>query len=74
MSCSAVVRLLVTLAIAVVAGAPWPAGAQQPIRIGASASTSGTYAKIGRYMEEGYRLWEQQVNARGGLLGRPVKL
>lgn len=70
----AVVRLALALLVAVVVGTPLPSGAQQPIRIGASASTSGTYAKIGRYMEEGYRLWEQQVNERGGLLGRPVKL
>jgi branched-chain amino acid transport system substrate-binding protein len=74
MGFSAVLRSLAVLSIAVLVGAPWPAGAQQPLRIGASASTSGTYAKIGRYMEEGYRLWEQQVNERGGLLGRPVKL
>jgi branched-chain amino acid transport system substrate-binding protein len=50
------------------------ARAQQPIRIGASVSTSGTYAKIGRYMQEGYLLWEKQVNERGGLLGRPVEM
>jgi branched-chain amino acid transport system substrate-binding protein len=50
------------------------AGAGEPIRIGASISTTGTYAKIGRYMEEGYRLWERQVNERGGLLGRPVRI
>jgi len=74
MSAPNVTRSLLALAIAVLAGAPWPVWAQQPIRIGASASTSGTYAKIGRYMEEGYRLWEKQVNERGGLLGRPVKL
>ncbi len=51
-----------------------PGLAAEPIRIGASISTTGTYAKIGKYMQEGYLLWEKQVNERGGLLGRPVKI
>jgi branched-chain amino acid transport system substrate-binding protein len=50
------------------------AAAGEPIRIGASMSNTGTYAKLGQYMQEGYLLWERQVNDRGGLLGRPVKV
>lgn len=67
-------RSCVLLAVALFVGAAEVALAAEPIRIGASVSSSGTYAKIGRYMEEGYRLWEKEVNDRGGLLGRPVKM
>jgi len=62
------------LALAWLGGPAGPAAAGEPIRIGASISTTGTYAKIGRYMQEGYLLWEKQVNQQGGLLGRPVKM
>ncbi len=62
------------LALGLLGPAAGPARAAEPIRIGASISTTGTYAKIGKYMQEGYLLWEKQVNERGGLLGRPVKI
>jgi branched-chain amino acid transport system substrate-binding protein len=35
---------------------------------------TGKYAESGKYYEEAYRLWESQVNEKGGLLGRPVEL
>lgn len=44
-----------------------------PIRIGASVSTSGTNGRTGLYQQEAYQLWEAQKNAAGGLLGRPVE-
>ncbi len=44
-----------------------------PIRIGASVSTSGTNGRTGLYQQEAYQLWEAQKNASGGLLGRPVE-
>ncbi len=50
------------------------AGAAEPLNIGASISTTGTYSKPGNYTREGYLLWEKHVNERGGLLGRPVKM
>ena len=37
-------------------------------------STTGSNGNIGKYQVEAYQLWEEQVNARGGLLGRPVKM
>lgn len=45
-----------------------------PIRIGASVSTTGTNGRTGLYQQEAYRLWEAQKNASGGLLGRPVEM
>lgn len=47
-----------------------PSGA--PIKIGASVSITGSNGRTGQYQQEAYQLWERQVNARGGLLGRPV--
>jgi branched-chain amino acid transport system substrate-binding protein len=51
--------------------APSPNGA--PIKIGASISTSGDFAADGKALQRGYQLWQDAVNKRGGLLGRPVQ-
>ncbi len=58
-----------------VAAASVPAGAQGsgPIRLGASLSLTGTYAKLGKNQHEGYKLCEKDLNAKGGLLGRKVE-
>ncbi|MGO9187149.1 MAG: amino acid ABC transporter substrate-binding protein [Streptosporangiaceae bacterium] len=45
-----------------------------PITIGASLSLSGDFSADGLAFEKGYKLWARDVNARGGLLGRQVKL
>ena len=50
-----------------------PADAQGPIRIGASLSLTGTYAKLGKYQHEGYSSASRRLNAKGGLLGRKVE-
>lgn len=51
-----------------------PARAQSgPVKIGASLSLTGTYAKLGSYQREGYALCEKHVNEAGGLLGRRVE-
>jgi branched-chain amino acid transport system substrate-binding protein len=66
---------LVALALALVVAAPsLPAHAQAPIRIGASLSLTGTYAKLGKNQHEGYQLCIKDLNARGGLLGRKLDL
>ena len=51
-----------------------PAPAQSPLRIGASLSLTGTYAKPGLYGREGYALCQKHLNESGGVLGRPVEL
>jgi len=51
-----------------------PAAAQAPIKIGASISMTGTYAKPGTYQKEGYELCVQEANDKGGLLGRKIDL
>jgi branched-chain amino acid transport system substrate-binding protein len=60
------------VALAVVAGS-LPATAQGPIKIGASLSLTGTYAKLGKNQHEGYQLCQKDLNARGGLLGRKIE-
>ena len=57
---------------AVMAGA-LPAAAQAPIKIGASLSLTGTYAKLGSYQKEGYELCTQEANDKGGILGRKIE-
>ena len=46
----------------------------KPIRIGATVSQSGRFSEPSAMVRDGYRLWEKQVNQRGGLMGRPVEL
>lgn len=54
------------------AGAAPPASSA--LRIGLSLGLTGTYAADSEMMEQAYRLWEQQVNERGGILGRRVEV
>ena len=54
-----------------------PASTSQPtgpITIGASLSLAGDFSADGQAFEQGYQLWAKDVNAHGGILGRPVKL
>ncbi|MEK7701361.1 MAG: amino acid ABC transporter substrate-binding protein [candidate division NC10 bacterium] len=61
------------IAAAAVLAASLPVEAQGPIRVGASLSLTGTYAKLGNYQHEGYKLCAKQVNDKGGLLGRRIE-
>jgi branched-chain amino acid transport system substrate-binding protein len=49
-------------------------GSSAEIHIGTTLSLSGSTARSAEYQQQGYALWEELVNQRGGLLGRPVKL
>lgn len=68
-----IARFALALAAQIV-GASAAGAEQAPIVLGTSMSLSGTYAAGGKYSLEGTQLWVADVNARGGLLGRPVKL
>ena len=50
------------------------ARAADPIKIGFSMSLTGAVANTGRVALAGQKLWESDINAKGGLLGRPVQL
>ncbi len=47
---------------------------EDPLRIGASISFSGRYRDPAQMLLRGYTLWAEELNAEGGLLGRPVEL
>jgi branched-chain amino acid transport system substrate-binding protein len=47
---------------------------KSPIIIGASLSLTGDFSADGQAFQKGYKLWVSEVNSKGGLLGRPVKL
>ena len=55
-----------SLALTAVLAGAMPAQAQAPIKVGASISLTGTYAKPGSYQKEGYDLCAEEVNAKGG--------
>lgn len=46
----------------------------EPILIGVAISITGKQAKAGSFQQKGTQIWERDVNQRGGLLGRPVKV
>jgi branched-chain amino acid transport system substrate-binding protein len=54
--------------------AAMPAHAADPIKIGLSLSLTGATAPAGKQVQVGLEIWRDYVNARGGLLGRPVEL
>ncbi|TAN53435.1 MAG: branched-chain amino acid ABC transporter substrate-binding protein [Betaproteobacteria bacterium] len=51
-----------------------PALAQQPIKIGHSMALTGTLGGGGKGALIGLQLWVEDINAKGGLLGRKVEL
>jgi branched-chain amino acid transport system substrate-binding protein len=50
-----------------------PAAAQE-IKIGFSMALTGPLSPNGKQALLGMKIWEEETNAKGGLLGRPVKL
>src|SRR6185369_11029946 len=63
-------------ALAVSAALSGPAAAQdkQPIKIGFSMAQTGPLGPNGQQALLGMKIWEDETNAKGGLLGRPVQL
>jgi branched-chain amino acid transport system substrate-binding protein len=51
-----------------------PARAAEPVRIGFSMALTGGTAAIGKQVLLALEIWRDDVNATGGLLGRPVAL
>jgi branched-chain amino acid transport system substrate-binding protein len=70
-------RYFAGAALAALAMAPAEQAAAQskePIKIGFSMSLTGPLSPNGKQALLGLQIWEEEVNAKGGLLGRPVKL
>lgn len=68
-------RVLTTIAAAAAfaGGFSGQAAAQNTIRIGIAVSQTGNLADSAAHYYKGIELWREQVNARGGLLGKPVE-
>ena len=70
-------RVLGAVLVAGLAGvraAPAHAQDKEPIKIGFSMELTGPFAVIGKTGLLAFKIWEEEINAKGGLLGRPVKL
>src|SRR5262245_10558846 len=48
--------------------------ADEPIKIGFIVSLTGTLASVGKSHLLAKEIWAEEINAKGGLLGRSVKL
>lgn len=57
-----------------IAPAQAQAPAQEPIKIGFGMSLTGPLAANGKSTLLAMKIWEEDTNAKGGLMGRPVKL
>lgn len=51
-----------------------PAAFAQPVVVGAAVPRTGSLAALGADLPKALELWRDEVNAAGGLLGRPVAL
>src|SRR6266511_4143591 len=69
-----VARAVVIAAIAAASLAGAPAKAADPITIGFGMALTGPLAANGKMSLVAMKIWEEDVNAKGGLLSRPVKL
>ena len=70
-------RALMTALVAAVGLAmtsPQAAGAAEPIKIGFGMGLTGGLAANGKAALLAMKIWEEETNAKGGLLGRPVQL
>ena len=71
-------RTLGTIAAALLAGLCWTSGASaqsgNPIKVGMSLALTGAGAPAGKMLQAAVEIWRDDVNAKGGLLGRPVEI
>ena len=70
-------RLCAAVAVLLCLAAPLlvrPSNAAEPITIGFAEALTGNLAVVGKSGLLAEQIWAQDVNAKGGLLGRPVKL
>jgi branched-chain amino acid transport system substrate-binding protein len=66
-------QALVALAFASLVFAA-PAHAADPMKVGVSLSLTGGIASNGKQILMALELWRDDVNAKGGLLGRPIEI
>src|SRR5262245_58446028 len=67
-------RTFATSALLLIASVGVPSYAADALRIGLSLSLTGPTAPAGKQVLAGLEIWRDDVNRKGGLLGRPVEL
>jgi branched-chain amino acid transport system substrate-binding protein len=65
-------RAVAALGITLLAAAPTQAA--DPIKVGMSLALTGAGAPAGKMLQAAIELWRDDINAKGGLLGRPVEV
>ncbi|MBN9050238.1 MAG: amino acid ABC transporter substrate-binding protein [Rhizobiales bacterium] len=66
-------RMIAAVALLVI-GSLTPSRAADPIKVGFSMALTGAVAQNGKQLLIALEIWRDDVNAKGGLLGRPVEL
>jgi branched-chain amino acid transport system substrate-binding protein len=73
-TCALLVGAVAALAACAMFVVSASAQSKEPIKIGFSMALTGPLAANGKQTLLGMKIWEEETNAKGGLIGRPVKL
>ncbi|MBI3576206.1 MAG: amino acid ABC transporter substrate-binding protein [Gammaproteobacteria bacterium] len=68
------IRFLLLLGWSIMVGTATVAAQAADVVVGTSVALSGKYARTGQEQLQGFQMWVDEVNSRGGLLGRKVAL
>ncbi len=69
-----IITVFIVLALLTMILAPLPVFSQTPIKIGGSLPLTGIFSESGKWVKNGYDFWVEEINKKGGLLGRPVQM
>lgn len=67
-------KILAGFVLVLAAAFASPSQAADPIKVGCSMALTGGVAAIGKQVLAALTIWRDDVNAKGGLMGRPVEL
>ncbi len=67
-------KRMLSISLAMLLGLPGLGASAQEVVVGTSVALTGKYARTGQEQLQGFQMWVEEVNARGGLLGRKVRL
>ena len=68
-------QMIVFWVLAIITGInPWAMADDQPVLIGATVSLEGKYQEPSLMIQKSYKMWLEEINQKGGLRNRPVKL
>ena len=69
-----VIFLAILFAVSTIVFAGLSEATAQPIKIGGSLPLTGIYSETAKYVKQGYDFWAEDINKKGGLLGRRVQM